>query len=46
MRPFGLATSTVDIGRALIAATFDKSVGPSDQVRLDSADINELARLA
>lgn len=46
MRPFGQATSTVEIGRALIAATLGKSVGQPERVRLDSADINELAKLA
>lgn len=46
MRPFGLATSTVDIGRALIAAVLGKSVDPPEKVRLDSVGINELAKLA
>lgn len=46
MRPFGMATSTVEIGRALIAAVFEKSVGQPEQIRLDSADINALAKLA
>ncbi len=46
MRPFGLATSTVEIGRALIAAIAGRSVGTPAKTRLDSADINELAALA
>lgn len=45
MRPFGLATSTVEIGRALIAAVLGKNAGQAEKVRLDSAEINELAKL-
>lgn len=45
MRPFGLATSTVEIGRAMIAAVLGRSVGEPPKIRLDSADINALAKL-
>lgn len=44
MRPFGLATSTVEIGRALIAAVLGKSIDQRDSQRLDSAAINALAK--
>lgn len=43
MRPFGMATSTVEIGRAMIAAVLGKSVGEPGQVRFDSVGINRLA---
>jgi len=45
MRPFGLATSTVEIGRAMIAAVLGESISDGEKVRLDSADINKLATL-
>ena len=44
MRPFGLATSTVEIGRAMIAVVLGKSLDQPGKVRFDSADINKLAR--
>lgn len=45
-RPFGMATSTIEIGRALIAALFGGAVGEPEKVRLESPDINALAKLA
>lgn len=44
-RAFGSATSTEEIGKAMIAAALGKSVGDPPKQRLDSGDINELARL-
>ncbi len=46
MRPFGLATSTVEIGRAFIAAVLMSDDVRLDHVRYNSADINRLAKLA
>lgn len=46
MRPFGMATSTVEIGRAFIAAVQGETVGSPEKIRLGSSDINALARLA
>lgn len=43
MRPFGMATSTVEIGRAMIAAVLGKHLGEPGQVRFESAGINKLA---
>ncbi len=45
-RLFGSATSTVEIGRAMIAAAQGRSVGDPPKRRLDSRDINRLAELA
>lgn len=42
MRPFGLATSTVEIGRAFIAAALGRPV-EGDKTTLESPDINKLA---
>ena len=43
MRLFDMATSTVEIGRAMIAAVLGKRVGEPGQVRFESAGINTLA---
>lgn len=45
MRLFGQATSTIEIGRAAIAAVLGKTITDSNKRRLSSADINELAKL-
>lgn len=45
-RPLGAATSTVEIGRAMIAAALGKTIGDPPKQRLDSKDINALAKLA
>lgn len=41
-RPFGMTTSTVEIGRAFIAAALGRAV-EGDKTTLDSRDINSLA---
>ncbi len=46
MRPFGMATSTEEIGRAFIAAVLGKGAEHPEKVRLGSAEINTLAKLA
>lgn len=45
-RAAGQATSTVELGRAMIAAALGKTVGDPPKVRLESKDINALALLA
>ena len=46
LRALGRATSTVEIGRAMIAAALGGHVGEPPKQRLDSKDINELAKRA
>ncbi|ULO20312.1 MULTISPECIES: hypothetical protein [unclassified Sulfitobacter] len=46
MRPFGMATSTEEIGRAFIAAVLGKNAEQPARIRLGSAEINTLAKLA
>ena len=43
-RAMGSATSTVEIGRAMIAAALGEHVGEPQKLRLDSGDINALAK--
>jgi uncharacterized protein YbjT (DUF2867 family) len=46
LRALGMATSTVEIGRAMIAAALGERVGEPPLRRLTSKEINELARRA
>lgn len=46
MRPFGFATSTLEIGRAFIASVLGQGISQRKEYRLDSAGINSLAKLA
>lgn len=45
MRPFGWATSTVEIGRGFIAPVLEEELKDTGKIRLDSADINAFAKL-
>jgi len=45
IRPFGFATSTVEIGRAFISAVLSNDATSLEHVRFDSAEINSLAKL-
>lgn len=44
IRPFGWATSTVEIGQAFLAAVLGRSLDPSETCRLESAAINAFAK--